>query len=232
MKRTLIAIAALALGVAGMQIAPAAAASPCVITAYAPTTVVMGLSSRSIKASVTTTGSCDADYGWSLDFDAPVYDVAFNDSPYFTIDPEYLGYTTDQTANVEADAYDISGREVFLARRDGLTIKKNSYWSYMNAWPENVKKGKTLTIGGTPRVADWANDTYDYGLPDGGMVDVQFNPEGPAGWSTVVQGARVGEAGYRYATVTAKTTGNWRLHFRGNSKDDGSYSANDWIVVK
>lgn len=192
----------------------------------------MGLSPRSIKASVTTTGSCDTDMGWALDVGAPVYDFAWDFSPYFTIDPAYLGYTTDQTADVEASAYDVSGREVFMTKRNGLTIKKNTYWSYMNAWPENVKKGRTLTIGGQPRVANWADDSYDYGLPDGGMVDVQFNPAGPAGWTTVVKGARVGEAGYRYVTVTAKTTGNWRLHYRGNSKDDGSYSANDWIVVK
>jgi hypothetical protein len=39
-------------------------------------------------------------------------------------------------------------------------------------------------------------------------------------------------AGYSYVTLKAKTTGNWRLHYRGTATVDGSYSANDWIVVK
>lgn len=232
MKRTFIAITALALATVGIQIAPAAADNTCVVTAYAPTSVVMGLSPRSIKASVTTTGSCDADMGWSLDFGAPVYDFAYDGSPYFTVDPDYLSYTEDQTADVEASAYDTSGREAFLNKRNGLTIKKNTYWSYMNAWPENVRKGRALHVGGQPRVANWADDSYDYGLTDGGIVDVQFNPAGPAGWSTVLKGAHTGEAGYMYATFTAKTTGSWRLHYRGTSTVDGSYSANDWIVVQ
>jgi hypothetical protein len=232
MKRTLVAIAALALAAVGVPAAPAAADNTCVITGYAPTSVVMGLSPRSIKASVTSSGSCDVDMGWTLSIDAPVYDSAFDFSPYFTIYPDDLSSTTDQTADVAASAYDTSGREVFLNRRNGLTIKKNTYWSYMNAWPENVRKGAVLHVGGQPRVANWTKASYDYGLTGGGIVDVQFNPEGPAGWSTVLTGAHNTAAGYSYATVTAKTTGNWRLHYRGTATVDASYSANDWIVVK
>ncbi|WPR53461.1 hypothetical protein SJI45_22815 [Streptomyces sp. S399] len=99
----------------------------------------------------------------------------------------------------------------------------------VNASPEPVTKGKTLTVTGTVTRADWDKHTYQ-GYA-GRTVSLQFRPAGASSYKTVKK-ARSNSKGALKTTVKATGTGTWRWTYHGNSTSGARSSSGDHVAVK
>ncbi|MFB8247648.1 hypothetical protein ACFC5X_21705 [Streptomyces sp. NPDC055952] len=137
--------------------------------------------------------------------------------------------------NSEAGAWKV-GAEVYFqggggdVDDEGLTVhvKRNSRLS-VNASPEPVAEGGTLTVTGKVTRADWETRRYtSYG---GRLVSLQFKPAGAASYTTVKKVYASGSGDLR-TTVKASTTGTWRWAYYGNTTTGPSTSSGDSVVVQ
>jgi len=84
----------------------------------------------------------------------------------------------------------------------------------VNASPEPVTKGKTITVTGSLKRADWVKHTYT-GYA-GKTVSLQFRKKGGSVYSTVKTAAS-SSTGALKTTVKASVDGYWRWTFGGSS---------------
>lgn len=97
----------------------------------------------------------------------------------------------------------------------------------VQAGPEKVKKGKTVTVTGTLTRADWEAAAYrGYA---GRRVDLQFRT--PTGPHTGVKTLTTDSRGRLAATVPATGDGCYRLVFRGDPATGTAQSSSDCIDV-
>ncbi|MFD8153763.1 MULTISPECIES: hypothetical protein [unclassified Streptomyces] len=137
--------------------------------------------------------------------------------------------------NSEAGAWKV-GAEVYFqggggdVDDEGLTVhvKRNSRLS-VNASPEPVAEGGTLTVTGKVTRADW--ETRRYASYGGRLVSLQFKPAGAASYTTVKKVYANGSGDLR-TTVKASTTGTWRWAYYGNTTTGPSTSSGDSVVVQ
>ncbi|CAM5466201.1 MULTISPECIES: calcium-binding protein [Streptomyces] len=99
----------------------------------------------------------------------------------------------------------------------------------VNATPEPVKKGKTLTVKGTLSRANW--DTWKYAGYTKQSVKLQFKKKGAASYSTV-KTVKSGTKGALKTTVKAASDGYWRWSFAGTSTTPAINSKADFVDVK
>ncbi|QCX73919.1 hypothetical protein C9F11_01080 [Streptomyces sp. YIM 121038] len=152
----------------------------------------------------------------------------FNETMYF--DP-----TEWDMRNSEAGAWKVAAEVSFKGGggdtdNAGLTayVKRNSRLS-VNAAPEPVAKGKTLTVTGKVTRADWETKKYtSYGSR---LVSLQFKPSGATSYTTVKK-VHANGSGALKATVKASKTGAWRWAYYGNTTTGPSTSAADNVVVR
>ncbi|MFD7119492.1 DUF5707 domain-containing protein [Streptomyces sp. NPDC059922] len=145
-----------------------------------------------------------------------------------TVDPWYLineGATYWKTAAfVLSNESDIT--ENFTATK--IRMQRLSKLD-VNASPEPVKKGKTITVTGKLSRANWDTGTYKgYATQD---VKLQFRKKNSSTYTTVktVKGSSTGTL---KTTVKAVEDGYWRWSFAGTASTPAVSATGDFVDVK
>ncbi|MFD5113171.1 hypothetical protein ACFWNG_12760 [Streptomyces sp. NPDC058391] len=152
-----------------------------------------------------------------------------------TIDPRYdldsSGDATTWKIGVAARLFKSNGQlkaEEYTTAGGGVQVKR---WAKatVNASPEPVTKGKTLTVTGNLTRADWVKHSYaGYGSQS---VKLQFRKAGSSAYSTV-KTVKSGSTGALKTTVTASVDGYWRWTFDGTSTTGTATSGADFVDVR
>ncbi|MFJ3672068.1 hypothetical protein ACIPSE_37000 [Streptomyces sp. NPDC090106] len=136
--------------------------------------------------------------------------VAFNDEDLENPNLDNVGVAiTDKTNSLK------------VQRLSKLTV---------NASPEPVKKGKTITVTGKLTRADWNNTKYA-GLPAGQAVKLQFRKKGSSTYTTV-KTIKTTTGGALKTTVKAASDGYWRYAYAGITSTAPSTATGDYVDVK
>ncbi|MFJ3665203.1 hypothetical protein ACIPSE_01985 [Streptomyces sp. NPDC090106] len=99
----------------------------------------------------------------------------------------------------------------------------------VNASPEPVKKGKTITVSGKLSRADWEAGKYSGYVSQ--KVTLQFRAKGTSAYSNV-KGVTSSAGGALKTTVKATKDGYYRYVFAGTSTTGAATAAGDFIDVK
>ncbi|MFF7253060.1 DUF5707 domain-containing protein [Streptomyces microflavus] len=99
----------------------------------------------------------------------------------------------------------------------------------VNASPEPVKKGKTITVTGKLTRANWDTGTYKGYTAQ--PVKLQFRKKGAKSYTTV-KTVRTSSTGTLKTTVKASVDGYWRYSFAGTSTTPAVSAAGDFVDVK
>lgn len=217
------AVALAAVVTSTVAAAPTASAAPCTITGFSPRTIVVGLSP--VAKTFGVSADCPVD-GWSIDIvDTPLY--AYSGAPREVVYPPpngVAGEKYDVVVEVDNDL-DTSSR-VFT---DAFVVKRRTSFTAINAGPEPVRKGKTLTVTGTLKVADW--DANRYVALRGSTVDVQFKKKGSSSYKTV-RTVKTSSTGGVRATFRATYDGTFRLSYGGSAARGPATSGGDSVDVR
>ncbi|MFJ4851221.1 hypothetical protein [Streptomyces sp. NPDC088733] len=99
----------------------------------------------------------------------------------------------------------------------------------VNAAPEPVKKGGTITVTGSLVRADWVkHSTTGYVAQP---VRLQFLKKGATAYTTV-KTVKTGTKGALKTTVKASVDGSWRWYFGGTPTTGATASAADYVDVR
>ncbi|MGW0546100.1 calcium-binding protein [Streptomyces altiplanensis] len=99
----------------------------------------------------------------------------------------------------------------------------------VNASPEPVVKGKTITVTGKLSRANW--ETYQYHGYTSQPVKLQFRKAGTSTYTTV-KTVTSNSTGDLKTTVTAASDGYWRYSFAGTSTTPAVSAAGDYLDVR
>ncbi|MER6787545.1 hypothetical protein ABT330_23485 [Streptomyces sp. NPDC000658] len=140
------------------------------------------------------------------------------------------GYVIDWN-DVDPRSDDVDWTKVGYTESDALaTVKlQRSSRLTVDAAPEPVKKGKTLTVTGKLARANW--DTGLYGGVAAQPVKLQFRKKGSSAYSTVKTVKSSSTGGLR-TTVTASVDGYYRFTFAGNPTVPAVNAAGDFVDVR
>ncbi|MFD3971413.1 hypothetical protein [Streptomyces cyaneofuscatus] len=151
------------------------------------------------------------------------------------VETMYFDPSEWEMRNSEAGAWKVAGEAHF---KDGTSdvdatgvtvhVKRNSRLT-VNAAPEPVATGKTITVTGKVTRANW--ETRKYAVYGGRHVALQFKPSGAASYTTVKK-VYANDSGALKTTVKASKTGTWRWAYYGNTTTGASMSPGDHVVVK
>ncbi|WP_069765764.1 hypothetical protein [Streptomyces sp. LUP47B] len=107
-----------------------------------------------------------------------------------------------------------------LQRRSTLTV---------NASPEPVKKGKTITVTGKLARANWDSNTYaGYSTQP---VKLQFRKKGSSTYTTL-KTIKTTSTGTLKTTTTATVDGYYRYSFAGTTTTPGASATGDYVDVQ
>lgn len=127
---------------------------------------------------------------------------------------------------------------VFAGANDGEELERESVSKVrvqrfskltVNASPETVKKGKTITVTGKLTRANW--DTATYKGYSKQSVKLQFKKKGAKSYSTV-KTVKTSSTGTLKATVKASSDGTWRYSFVGTPSTSAVSATGDYLDVK
>ncbi|WP_340378189.1 hypothetical protein U5640_26215 [Streptomyces sp. SS7] len=162
----------------------------------------------SCTASSTTTSTCKLTVKLERDIDLPRNTLAGPWDVYVQLDSK------------DGDSYsDVYGTHP-VKRRSTLSV---------DAAPEPVVKGKTITVTGKLARANW--DRYTYAGYAAQPVRLQFRPKGSSTYTTV-KTVTSDAAGKLKASVKAASDGYWRWSFAGTSTTAALKSAEDFVDVR
>ncbi|MEU5282728.1 calcium-binding protein [Streptomyces sp. CA-278952] len=99
----------------------------------------------------------------------------------------------------------------------------------VNASPEPVKKGKTITVTGKLTRANWDTNTYKGYTKQ--PVKLQFKKKGAKSYTTV-KTVKTSSTGTLKTTVKASADGYWRYSFGGTSTTPAVSAKGDYLDVK
>ncbi|GAA4316038.1 hypothetical protein GCM10023086_38110 [Streptomyces venetus] len=99
----------------------------------------------------------------------------------------------------------------------------------VNASPEPVKKGRTITVTGKLARANW--ETLKYAGYTGQSVQLQFRKKDSNTYSTL-KTVKTNSTGNLSTTVTASTDGYYRYSFAGTSTTPAINAAGDFVDVQ
>ncbi|MFD9461511.1 hypothetical protein [Streptomyces sp. NPDC060027] len=99
----------------------------------------------------------------------------------------------------------------------------------VNAGPEPVTKGKTLTVTGGLTRANWYSS--EYAGYTGQPVALQFKAKGASAYTTV-KTVTSGTSGALKTTVKASADGTYRFSFAGTSTTGAKAATGDYVDVK
>jgi hypothetical protein len=162
-----------------------------------------------------------------------------------TIDiyPEYGELTNDDATTWKVGAYamdyngqdpegDVDWENVDYTQQEGLGTARIQRFSKLtvNASPEPVKKGVTITVTGKLTRANWETNTY-VGIPSGQTVSLQFRKAGSSTYTTV-KNVTTTSGGALKTYVKAGVDGYYRFKYAGITSTAGSVAAGDYVDVK
>ncbi|MFF1647166.1 DUF5707 domain-containing protein [Streptomyces sp. NPDC058240] len=245
---------ALVLSALAVPAAHAATADPVIskVTVNGGKDVVLGTTApKTVTVSVTASHASGIESGWLLlwhgkDLDEGLDGVLTPNeddatckaasattstcSLTITIDPR-----VDLTKNAQAGSWHIlTGAEA----KDGSSTYYDSYATAriqrlskltVNASPEPVKKGKTITVAGKLSRANWEDHAY-HGYTSQ-SVKLQFRKKTSSTYTTV-KTIRTNSTGNLKTTVKASVDGYWRYSFAGTSTTPAVTTAGDFVDVK
>ncbi|MEI5099301.1 calcium-binding protein [Streptomyces sp. PmtG] len=115
-----------------------------------------------------------------------------------------------------------------MAYKKGVHLKRAAKLT-VNATPEPVKKGKTITVAGALTRANW--DTHKYAGYTQQSVKLQFKKKGASSYTTV-RTVKTDARGNLKTTMKASADGTFRYVFAGTSTTPAVTSAGDAIDVR
>ncbi|MBT2899032.1 calcium-binding protein [Streptomyces sp. McG3] len=149
----------------------------------------------------------------------------------FVVDPKVdLAYSNGVAGTWYVDAWvDANdGDYVWTEKAKSFKFQRASKIT-VNASPEPVKKGKTVTVTGKLTRANW--DTFkDQGYAKQ-PVQLQFKKKGAKSYSTV-KTVKTSATGGLKTTVKASKDGHWRYSFAGTSTTPAVSAGGDYLDVK
>ena len=147
----------------------------------------------------------------------------------FTLDPRDLQKNAQAGQwNVGVDAFDKGNGGISLDAYKHTNVQRYSKLS-VNASPEPVAKGKTITVTGKLTRANW--ETHDYRGYTNQPVKLQFRKAGTSTYNTV-KSVHTDASGTLRTTVAASTDGYWRYSFAGTSTTAPLTTAGDYVDVR
>ncbi|WP_127356544.1 DUF5707 domain-containing protein [Actinacidiphila soli] len=149
--------------------------------------------------------------------------------PFETADKDILtGNSAAGTWKIYADAL---AKDNDNAEKDNAGTVKVLRQSRLtvNAAPEPVKKGKTITVTGALTRANW--ETHKYAGYTNQPVKLQFRKKGSSTYTTV-KTVKSGAKGALKTTVKASVDGFWRWNFAGTATTSALTTAGDFVDVK
>ncbi|WP_037672133.1 hypothetical protein [Streptomyces griseus] len=132
------------------------------------------------------------------------------------------------TWNVLAEAQDTHDDWTAIDVAGTARIKRNAVVT-VNASPEPVRTGRTVTVAGKLTRADWASRTYT-GYR-GQSVQLQFRMKGSNTYTTL-KTITSGAGGALKTTTRARTDGYFRFVFAGTGTTGPSTAAGDFVDVR
>ncbi|WP_073946083.1 hypothetical protein [Streptomyces kebangsaanensis] len=131
--------------------------------------------------------------------------------------------------NPESD--DLDWSKIGIAEKGGLgtTLIQRVSKLTVNATPEPVKKGKTLTVTGKLTRANW--NTNKYAGYSGQSVKLQFRKKGSSTYTTL-KTVKTDSKGNLKTTTKATVDGYYRYSFAGNSTTPAVNAAADFVDVR
>ncbi|MER5771812.1 calcium-binding protein [Streptomyces sp. NPDC001985] len=154
----------------------------------------------------------------------PTCKVNFTVMPWLDLDTSAL--RTKWKVSADAD-----GKDGDFTYRDNVKTFDFTHAAKLtvNASPEPVKKGKTITATGTLTRVNWAAEKYSgYGDQS---VKLQFKKKGAKTWSTL-KTIKSDKKGNLKTTVKASADGSFRYSYAGNSSTQSLNSGEDYVDVR
>ena len=154
---------------------------------------------------------------------------------------DFIGNADATTWKAMGWAYDLNGQDpsdpafdpsqIDYAMQDGLGTSKLQRYSKLtvNAAPEPVKKGKTITVTGKLTRANW--DDFAYHGYTVQPVKLQFRKKTSTAYITV-KTIKSSSTGALKTTVTASVDGYWRYSFAGTSTTPAVTTTGDYVDVQ
>ncbi|WP_405871306.1 MULTISPECIES: single-stranded DNA-binding protein [unclassified Streptomyces] len=149
-----------------------------------------------------------------------------------TFDPQAATGFVDNNAAATWDlSTSVSANDYDYIHRDAATTFKVQRYSKLtvNAAPEPVKKGKTVTVTGKLSRANWEDNKY-HGYTNQ-SVKLQFRKKGSTTYTTV-KTIKSNSTGNLRTTVTASTDGYFRYSFAGTATTPAVSAAGDFVDVQ
>ncbi|MFB8383316.1 DUF5707 domain-containing protein [Streptomyces rubiginosohelvolus] len=145
-----------------------------------------------------------------------------------TLDPVFLINSDATWWRVGGGALANDGDE---AERDAASKVRVQRFSKLtvNASPEPVKKGKTITVTGKLTRANWETGTYKGYTKQ--AVKLQFKKKGATSYTTV-KTVTTSSTGTLKTTVKASADGYWRYSFAGTPSTPAVSAKGDYLDVK
>jgi hypothetical protein len=213
--------------------------------------IVVGLADKTVTVSVTATdpsGIWDADFhlwrGTDPDNPDAYITVDQNTTPAdcvaststtstcsktFTFEPDW--WLTNADAGTWKVGVYVSANDNSWTVRDAYTTTRVQRLSRLtvNAAPEPIAKGKTLTVTGKLSRANWDTDVYAGYTAQ--PVRLQFRKAGTSTYTTL-KTVNTSSTGYLKTTATASADGYWRWSFAGTSTTPAVSSSADYVDVQ
>ncbi|MEU9333935.1 hypothetical protein AB0D49_12370 [Streptomyces sp. NPDC048290] len=146
-------------------------------------------------------------------------------------------YPSEELRNVDAGtwrgaamAWDFGGSGDFADQGSlGTTLVQRNSTLTVNATPEPVKKGKTITVTGKLSRANW--ETGKYAGYSSQSVKLQFRKKNATSYTTV-KTIKTNSKGELKTTVKASQDGYFRYSYAGNTATPAVNAAGDYIDVR
>ncbi|MFF3451124.1 hypothetical protein ACFYXJ_28725 [Streptomyces sp. NPDC002667] len=134
-------------------------------------------------------------------------------------------------SKIDPTSTDIDWSKVGLAEQDGIASTRLQRYSRLtvNAAPEPVKKGGTITVTGALTRASW--DDLRYHGYTAQPVKLQFRKKGSSTYTTV-KTITSSSTGSLKTTVKAASDGYFRYSFAGTSTTSAVNAAGDYVDVR
>ncbi|GAA4994144.1 calcium-binding protein [Streptomyces siamensis] len=149
-----------------------------------------------------------------------------------TFDPQAsTGFVDNGAAATWNLATLVSANDYDYIHRDAATTFKVQRYSKLtvNASPEPVKKGRTITVTGKLSRANWDDNKY-HGYTNQ-SVKLQFRKKGSTTYTTV-KTIKTDSTGNLRTTVTASTDGYFRYSFAGTATTPAVNATGDFVDVQ
>ncbi|MER6535289.1 hypothetical protein ABT215_16075 [Streptomyces sp900105755] len=125
-------------------------------------------------------------------------------------------------------AFDKDGNPTFQDAMGKVLVQRQSKLT-VNAAPEPVKKGKTVTVTGSLTRANWETGKYaGYGSQS---VKLQFRKKGSSTYTTL-KTIKTSSTGALKTTTTATVDGYYRYSFAGTTTTPAVSAAGDYVDVQ